>query len=673
MRAASPTPQYHIPRPQSIAGSEPASSQPVTPVSPTFQDIPIPREISRSIVPVAEESTNEQKDLARSNLAELENHYSIWWECADLLIELGGAAPPATAGVSAATKTPTMTAPPKPRFGVLDSQATPRPKDRHATLPTQAPPSIPSLPSAPTASASHAIDISESNTSISRRRGSTGQQDLNARQVQLLKSMLNTPNPGDLSAALDPPQPYSSLYQGLSPVISHPSSTVRTVSGSSDLEKLKQQPTDQNLETSANKGKKRQRHISLAGKLGVKEILAGLRWAKEKAKQWPKGSVPPTPAKEEFPLPIDSRTSIDLASTRESIDQSTPAVNEIIAPEPIHDESMISSPIQTQAAPPSPYKRSRRRSLASIFKFGNATGAPSGPKSASRSRSRVDLTSPTAISHDHSSRYDGSRTDDQGTTDADSDWDHMNSPSDFPGRFGSHRNASVSNHDLSSTGSVGRGRIAPVGVPINGKKSRRGSTVSRNQSLSRPLYSSASPSNASLTSSSVFGSMPSHQSLHEVLGVDRTTDTEDDRRRLKKAMKSSRRPPSAGGRKSRPSPSQTSPPRPLPYSSSPPVTSPIADRPYYSTHFTSHQSQISLASSTRIPAAASTRSLHAPSQSPSAADLAQPRLALTPENIVPLLVYAREVKSQLADCIAELKVLESDLLLSKVVRGDNSA
>ncbi|PVF94378.1 hypothetical protein CPB86DRAFT_740719 [Serendipita vermifera] len=674
MRAASPTPQYHLPRPPSIAGSEHGSSQPPTPVSPTFQDIPMPREMNRNIAPVADgllesvQEGNEQKEQARINLTELENHYSIWWECAGLLIELGGAAPPATAGVSAATKTPTMTAPPKPRFGVLDNQSTPRPKDRHATLPTQAPPPIPSVPSMPSASASQTIDTSDSNTSLSRRRGSTGQQDLNARQVQLLKSMLNTPNPGDLSAALEPPLPYSSPYQGLSPVISHPSSTIRTVSGSSDLEKLKQQPTDQSPEVPLNKAKRRQRHISLAGKLGVKEILAGLKWAKEKAKQWPKPSVPPTPAKEEFPIQSDSRTSIDLASTRESIDQSGPVTNEIIATEPTHD-SMASTPPQTQAIPPSPYKRSRRRSLASIFKFGNVSGSQSAPKSASRSRSRVDLTSPTAMSHhDDSSRYGGSRTDDQVGTDADSDWDHMNSPSDFPGRYGYQRNASVSNHDLSGSGSMGRGRVAPIGIPIGGQKSRRGSTVSRNQSHSRAPYGSASASNASLTGSSVFGSMPSHQSLHEALGMDKLSNdrSEDDRRKLKKVMKSPRRPPSAGGRKSRPSPSQDSPPKPLPYSSSPPVTSPIADRPYYSTHFTSHQSQVSLASSTRIPATPSTRSLHAPSQSPSVADLAQPRLALTPENIVPLLVYAREVKSQLADCIAELKALESDLMLSKV-------
>jgi hypothetical protein len=50
----------------------------------------------------------------------------------------------------------------------------------------------------------------------------------------------------------------------------------------------------------------------------------------------------------------------------------------------------------------------------------------------------------------------------------------------------------------------------------------------------------------------------------------------------------------------------------------------------------------------------------------STTDLAQPRLALTPENIVPLLVYAREVKLKLADCLIELKSLETDLILSKV-------
>jgi hypothetical protein len=93
----------------------------------------------------------------------------------------------------------------------------------------------------------------------------------------------------------------------------------------------------------------------------------------------------------------------------------------------------------------------------------------------------------------------------------------------------------------------------------------------------------------------------------------------------------------------------------------------MPDRPYYSTRSGNHQSPNLPEHSSHPYSSASTRS--APThgvQSSSVTDLSQPRLALTPENIIPLLVYAREVKLKLADCLVELKSLEADLLLSKV-------
>jgi hypothetical protein len=52
-------------------------------------------------------------------------------------------------------------------------------------------------------------------------------------------------------------------------------------------------------------------------------------------------------------------------------------------------------------------------------------------------------------------------------------------------------------------------------------------------------------------------------------------------------------------------------------------------------------------------------------------DISSPRLALTPENIVPLLVYAREVKVKLQECITEVKLLETDLLLARAAIEDS--
>ncbi|KAG8798252.1 hypothetical protein FRC17_007525, partial [Serendipita sp. 399] len=225
---------------------------------------------------------DEQKVVTRAALAELDAHYAIWWECADLLIELGGAAPAAAAG--APVKSPTMPSLRRPE--VNENQSTPRAFQRPSK--SSAPPSDVHSPVSP-----------EPTSGLNRRRGSTGQQDLSIRQVQLLKDMLSTPDPNDLASNIDARINRETVFSVLSPVISHGGSTVRTQVTNPTIDS--QASEDAIASSAAEKEKKRGRRVSaLAGKLGVKEILAGLKWAKEKAMQRSKqprlaeGMAPPS-------------------------------------------------------------------------------------------------------------------------------------------------------------------------------------------------------------------------------------------------------------------------------------------------------------------------------------------------------------------------------------------
>jgi hypothetical protein len=453
-----------------------------------------------------------------------------------------------------------------------------------------------------------------------------------------------------LSSAVDSDTAFSPI-QALSPVISYPNETVRNEFGLDIPSNLIEPET-------MEKEKKRNRRVSLVGKLGVREILVGLKWTKEKAKQRMKQStqsaqstqptaVPPPPP------PSDHRMSIDLASdTRGSIDDSQ---EQLKTPVDQHtSENVGAAPTSQASDPPTPYKRNRRRSLASIFKFGNSSAVED--KSVSRSRSRVDLVA--ASGDESSSRYGGSRADDSGTADADSDWDRMSSPSDVPGRSKSMKKMHSFSQESSASG-TSRGRAAPVNIPAvipvpgGGSRSRRGSgTVARTASMTRQIYNSASASAASLISSSVFGSSTSQHSLHESFGGRRAMDAaadayEDDRKRLKKPVKSPRRPPSVSGRRSRPPSIQGS-------------TSGRLDQSQYPTR--SRSSTLNGPGHGRSPGLNGISSIN--SSNGSTTDLSQPKLALTPANIVPLLVYAREVKLKLADCLIEIKNLETDLLLA---------
>ncbi|KAG8803308.1 hypothetical protein FRC18_007331 [Serendipita sp. 400] len=120
----------------------------------------------QSMVSHVSKGRNTSSRTAARQLSVVENigsQYSIWWECADLLIELGGAAPPTVAG------TP-MYENENPHLGGNSNAYA----GRTDTI---------------SMSSAHSYGTQRSHTSTS----SNG--DLSNRQLQLLRQMLMTPNP----------------------------------------------------------------------------------------------------------------------------------------------------------------------------------------------------------------------------------------------------------------------------------------------------------------------------------------------------------------------------------------------------------------------------------------------------------------------------------------------
>ncbi|KAG9053585.1 hypothetical protein FS842_007775 [Serendipita sp. 407] len=635
-----------------------SGSQPSSPTTTTFAQafsfarrerhvLEAPGPESQAPVDEASLIPEDQKIVTRAALAELNAHYAIWWECADLLIELGGAAPAAAAGTP--VRSPTMPTLRRPEAN--ESQSTPRASQRQSKT-TNATPNVASITSTDPTSASR------------ERRGSTGQQDLSIRQVQLLKDMLSTPDPNDLASNIDARLNREAPFSVLSPVISHGGSTVRT---QATIPTIDSQASEDAIASAAEKEKKRGRRVSaLAGKLGVKDILAGLKWAKEKALQ---RSRQTKSAEATTPPEVTGDAQRTDSSTRRSKENIASASQVTLDLQPAASKTSLAVADAPQVNdPPSPYKRSRRRSLASIFKFGNASTTQTVDQSSTRSKSRIDLTSPTFPSEHNGAVWDQN----QGDHGHESDWDQLNSPSDVPGRNTYVHRGQNSNTDLLQSSNVRN--LSSNGIPIPTGR-RRGSTASRDASVSRYGYSSASASAASLANSSVYGSAASHFSLHESMsGRVSQGQHEEDRRRLKKPpSKTPRRPPSASGRKSKRSFSRGSPTGQVISPITSTVTSPNLDQSYHSPRSSSRHSHVTESGSGVPMLPSSTRSVPvAQSQSlVSLTDLSQPRLALTPENIVPLLVYAKEVRLKLADCLMELKALESDLLLSKPSEDDD--
>ena len=347
--------------------------------SPTFFNLPRPRSRARSHT--SPNPSLERADLHKQFAASffhLDHKYKISWECADLLIELGGG-PPAPA--PATHPNTSSLASPQPSIHPGDSISSRKSRERAITLAgdESAPPfsvafSGPSVSSPP-----------------SEWRASTGRNDLSQRQLWLLRDMLNKSDSSPtLLANLQIPEEGTinrSWRWGEAT-----SSTITLPSEGS----------------TRNSSPAKKRRYSRIGMSGLRDMLRSLTRGHEPT-QPPLPSRPPSSASTSASSTYDDN-SIHANS------QHRPTEN-VTAPDSIR----ASSPFST--APALTLKSPRRPSIASIFRFAQKAKSPPA-RSESRPR---DASHP--ILHSYSSGSDlGNRN---GAVDDDEDWDHIDSAEDL--------------------------------------------------------------------------------------------------------------------------------------------------------------------------------------------------------------------------------------------------
>ncbi|KAG8894577.1 hypothetical protein FRC01_012886, partial [Tulasnella sp. 417] len=391
-------------------------------------------------------------------LKRLDDEYALWWECAELLIELGGGAKDEkdanvepesipespTDAVAAASKSSVALVEPSQSFG-----PTSRERERAITLGGTEGSEL----------AASAVAAAGGNKGSGPWRSSPGRHGLSQRQLALLKEMLTTPDPSTLSLPLfssptssqakpqnpltfkesspGPPtsfplrqhQPYRSNFPTAS-AITLPESTTSSSAPSRSRSRLppvsfgsKDRPA------SPTKGEGKTRRGSRLGLTGIRDMLRSLKKAtaaqqaatlpsvQSKANESQSSfdsrqghSAPPT-------APLPGRRQVSQSrKAKGSTDATVVAAAEAnMSPEPNRSPlpEFPSRPFSSQANRKSP----RRPSLASLFRIGNSNKGER-KKSAKQPNPQDSGTGNASSAADT-------------TTEDDSDWDRIDSASDL--------------------------------------------------------------------------------------------------------------------------------------------------------------------------------------------------------------------------------------------------
>lgn len=353
------------------------TSHPPRATSPTFFNLPRPRSRARSNT-----SPNPSLEVADSHkqisalFSYLDHKYKISWECAELLIELGGG-PPADTPQSQTSSLASA----QQFIHPFDSISGRKSRERAITLAGDE--SVPPLP------------VSLSGPSVTSPpgewRGSTGRNDLSQRQLWLLRDMLNLSDSSPtMLASLQIPEegPVNRSWRWGDAA----SSTITL-------------PSDGSIRNSSPAKKRR---YSRLGMSGLRDMLRSLTRGHHHGQ-------PPTPLRPTSSASTSASSSYD--------DQSIHAHSQHRLPRsgtrPEGTPSMrASSPYST--APALSHKSPRRPSIASIFRFAQRvkTSPPGGTGSKHRDSSHPIL-------HSYGSGSDLSNR--NGIVDDEEDWDHLDS------------------------------------------------------------------------------------------------------------------------------------------------------------------------------------------------------------------------------------------------------
>ncbi|KAJ6539847.1 hypothetical protein DFH09DRAFT_929926 [Mycena vulgaris] len=501
--------------------------------------------------PIVQQPTQQQayKQLA-SAFYTINSKYRISWECAELLIELGG-------GGSAAPPSTSTSAPAMQSVGGSDGLRSGKSKARERAITLQDDAMVPPSPGPLTSAASAGVIPGPplaSPPSNLAWRASTGRNDLSQRQLLLLKEMLGSPVPGgpDDSFAED------GLPEEVAAAVAFAAST-NTVNRDwrwgDAMNSTVTLPSEESGVQGGGSTKEKKRRSSRLRMSGIREMLRSLK----------KGGTPPVPVSS---TSVSTESSGDLNAQHLYQHRQVPTAGKrrraktSAGPESISSHHRPLSPFE-----PSSLKATspRRPSLASIFRIGKSKTPPS---SAAADVSLDDAQNGAAMYPTFSGISGGRESASNSTGDEEEDWDRMeDSASDVEAAAALARRG----------GATIRGRspylpssfLTPSGGPTTPLRSPTGSRTS----IQDP--SGGAPARATRLSN-----------VEEHVGSSSKADSPS------RQFSRSRRGGKTGSVRSMP-----------------PVTLP------------------------------------------------DPKLAMTPENIKPLLENAREVHARLSDCIAEIRSL----------------
>ncbi|KAI9435038.1 hypothetical protein H4582DRAFT_2059614 [Lactarius indigo] len=366
--------------------------------SPTFFPLPRPRSRARSNTSPSPfvENADSRKQFAAS-FYHLDHKYKVSWECAELLIELGGGppAPPSQPSSSTLPSAQQLTHPGESING-------PRNRERAITLAGDE--SAPPLP----------MSIAGPSTTTSppgEWRGSTGRNDLSQRQLWLLRDMLNKSDASptmlaSLQTLEEIPVNRSFLWGD---------ATSSTITLPSEESGRNAEPT-------------KKRRYSRLGMSGLRDMLRSLTRGHHPP------PVPPLPFRPASSASTSASSSYDDHSTHGQ-DQQHRVAKSSTGPDTT-PSVRTSSPFGT--APALTLKSPRRPSIASIFRFAQK-GKPSPPAAEPHSRPREHSHPPhphARILHSYSSGSDltsrsGTLDGDDDDEEEDEDWDHIDAAEDL--------------------------------------------------------------------------------------------------------------------------------------------------------------------------------------------------------------------------------------------------
>ncbi|KAG9082728.1 hypothetical protein FRC06_004880, partial [Ceratobasidium sp. 370] len=376
------------------------------------------------------------RDIGRvtDRLNTIDEKYGLWWECADVIVELGGGGSSTKdAGTTKTTedKAP-VTAPP-------DKDAKANGRERAITLAgNQATPTVEPV---------------TKKEQWDKERGERG--ELSPRQLQILREMLSTPNPSLLHVPLPPTNTNTAGYlnalhpRGTASAVTLPSSSASSshMHGQDPRAVLNSQSVVKLPETAkASGGAGKIRRASRAGINGIKDLLKHLNLKKPSATSSSvEGSRPPTRmgmgaesrvdvtsptaaagSQSQINLGMQSQANLGAKSELNLVHQSQLHLghqsqlnlarqSQTYLPQSRPYGSRSHGPAAAPVPAPVQHKSPRRPSLASIFRL-NGSG---------RSKSKGRAVSASNL---------GSQTTTSSTTEDDvdeSDWDRMDSASDL--------------------------------------------------------------------------------------------------------------------------------------------------------------------------------------------------------------------------------------------------